>query len=145
MIEREKLNKILDAKDLLEGICKVEITIYDSGDFRLWVTPLSHICGMTEEERHKVLAVLTPIVGKLTMTLNGMDKWFNGEANGISITVCNADKCKILGYRTETRTVKKEIPVEVTYEEVEEEVQVPITDCDIRAGKATEEQLEVSA
>lgn len=145
MIDREKLNKLLDARDALEGIVKVEVTIYESGNFRLWVTPMSYYAGMTEDERHKTLAILTPLIGKLEMQLEGTDKWFRGEMEGLSITVAYADKCKVIGYKTITKTVKKEIEKPVEYEEVEEEVRVPITDCDIRQGKYSDSDIEVTA
>jgi hypothetical protein len=41
--------------------------------------------------------------------------------------------------------MKREIEREPVYEEVEEEVRVPITDCDIRSGKASESDIEVPA
>lgn len=97
--------------------------------------------GLEEERRRKIIAALTPLVGK--MNLSG-ESWV-GEGNGICVRAYQAQACKILGYKTVTKTVRKEIKRDPEYEEVEEEVSVPITDCDVKSGRFTESDIEVPA
>lgn len=142
MIDRVQLNKILDARDALEGVVKVDIQIYPEGNFRLWVTSEKSWETFAEDARHKALAVLTPLVGKIE---HFSDTDWRGEANDTTVYLSNASACKIVGYKKEKRVVQKEIEKPKEYEEVEEEVQVAITDCDIKQGRATADQIEVPA
>lgn len=145
MINREKLNDILNRIDSLEGVSRVELTVYSSGGFKLWAgCPDQSYRALTEEERRKVLLTLTPLVGKLEKTQTwGTDIDYKGSKDGIDITINRADKCKILGYKT--KIVKKQKMVEVEGEFEEEEERVPITDCDVIAGRANESQIEIPA
>lgn len=142
LIDRDKLNKILDARDSLERIASVDIEIYPGGDFRLWVTPMTYLAPMSEEERHKVLAALTPLVGKIERK---DETDYQGTGNGITVDLHRATTCKILGYKTVTKKFRKEIERQPEYEVVEEEVRVAITDCDVKAGRAKEDEIEVPA
>lgn len=140
MIDREKLGEMLDAADSLEDILNTDITVYSGGSFRLWVSPKSYSENLTEEQRHRALAILTPLVGKMTRS-NETD--YTGAGNNCSVYLNRASECKILGYKKVTKTVQKEIERPVEYEEVEEEVNEPITDCDIKAGRATVDEIEI--
>jgi hypothetical protein len=144
MIDREKLNKVLDAVEALTDPVEATITVTGYGDITINVYPKDFWeTGWTEEQRHKNLAAMTPLVGRLEKVVSGTDIGYKGEANGIFIRLNYVDSCKILGYRTEKKIVRKEVPVEVTYEDVEEEVRVPVTDCEIRSGTATMEDIEI--
>ncbi len=145
-MNRQKLDQILDVKESLEGIVEVEVTIYPSGRLRVWASPPSYYEKLTEEQRHKVIAALTPLTGKMEVELHERDKWWKGETKDVNVTFYRADECKIIGYRKVKKTVKKEVIIkeaEIEYETVEEEVDEPITDCDVRTGKSMEDDIEV--
>lgn len=151
MIDREKLNKILDARDSLEGIINVEVTCYASGGFRVWV---SKDWGkeLSEENRHKTLAILTPLVGRMEKQVSGTDISYSGELGNVNVYLSNVDKCKIVGWKKVVKSVAKTAVKEVVQEQEvetgdfeEQEELVPITDCEIRMGKASESDIEVPA
>lgn len=142
MLNRELLNKIFDKTDELEGIVNVDIQIYPGGAILLWVTPRSYFKPLPEEDRHKILAAFTPFVGKIELVSNTD---YKGEKDGVTVYLSRAKECKTVGYKIVKKTVRKEIEREPEYEEVEEEVQQPITDCDIKAGRASESDIEVPA
>jgi len=140
MIDRQKLEKIVNVIDSLTGLglrtsCDIKS---DSGIWYFWV-----YCerGMEETLRRKMIALCTTLVGRMEVT---GESW-TGEGNGISVYANNAQACKILGYKKVTKMVKEEIAREPQYLEVEKEVDVPITDCDIKSGKFTEKDIEVRA
>lgn len=140
MIDRNKVEKgvkVLEA--LLELEIKTDLEIYtDHRDWRLWAWCPD---GMPEDVRRKAIAIVTPLVGKTE--LSGND--WQGDGNGFVVYLNRANACKILGYKKETKLVKKEIQKEPEYKEVEEEVQIPITDCDVKNGKFSKEDIEVPA
>lgn len=147
MIDREKLTSILDRLDAIDSIEKELTLTINPTSFEISIFPKGWWSGkiFDEDDRHKIVGALTPLVGKLEKETSDGNISYAGEFNGISVSISRADKCKILGYRKVKRTVKKEIEKPVEYQEVEEEVRIPITDCDIRSGKATKDQIEVPA
>lgn len=147
MIDRSRVEKCLGVMDQLSEE-SVDLTIQETGDMSLVVYPKnwwSDAVQWTDEKRHGVLALLTPLVGRLDKKVDGTTIGYTGEKDGISIRINYADKCKIVGYKTTTKTVRKEIERPTEFEEVEEEVRVPITDCDIRSGKFSKDDIEVPA
>ena len=146
-LNREKINAVLDVvEQLTEENLTVSITGNGNIDVRLypknwWASG----CEWPEEKRHKILAMATPLVGKLNKEVDGMHIGYRGEKEGISIRMNYVDKCKVMGYKTVTKTVKKEIERDPEYEVEEVEERIPITDCDLRQGKFSEEDIEVKA
>lgn len=149
MIDREKIEKAIQALETLQNVDKdytkltirkndLQFDIYTND----WWKSGTH---WTDEERHANLGLLTPLVGKLEKKESDKNIGYAGEKDGISVNVNYVDQCKILGYKTVTKTVKKEIEREPEYEEVEEEQQIAITDCDIRTGRFKEDDIEVTA
>lgn len=139
MINRERLEKVAQAIDAL-----TEIGIRGTCDIKpenLWSFWAWCPIGMEDEKRRKVIAIVTPLVGK--MRLSG-EHW-KGKNEAIEVLAYQAQACKIVGYKTQIEKVRKEIEREPEYEEVEEEVRIPISDCDIKAGKYSEEDVEVPA
>lgn len=139
MINRERLEKVAQTIDTLG-----EIGIRGTCDIKpdsLWSFWAWCPVGMEEEKRRKVIAILTPLVGK--MHLEG-EHW-KGTNEFIDVMAYQAQACKIIGYKKIVKKVKKEIEREPEYEEVEEEVRIPISDCDIKAGKYSETDIEVPA
>ena len=139
MINRDRLEKVAEAIDSLgelgiRGTCDIKPDAQWS--FWAWCP-----AGMEEERRRKVIAIVTPLVGK--MRVSG-DHW-RGENEAIDAIAYKAQACKIVGYKTERKIVKREIARDPEYEDVEEEVRIPITDCDLKAGKFSEEDIEVTA
>lgn len=146
MINREKVAQFLDVMDQLTEE-SADFKIDQDGKFELVVYPQGWWSGKfwSEEKRHRLLALITPLIGKLEKVVDGRNIGYRGNNETTSIRLSYIDQCKILGYRTVTKTVRKEVEREPEYEEVEEETRVAITDCDIRAGKATEDQIEIRA
>jgi hypothetical protein len=139
MLNRDRLEKVAQAMDDLQ-----EIGIWTSCDLKsdsAWSFWAWCEAGMEEEKRRKVIAIMTRLVGK--MMLSG-DHW-KGNGNGIDALAYQAQACKILGHKRVTKMVKKEVEREPEYEEVEQEFLEPITDCDIKAGRYSEEDIEVPA
>lgn len=139
MIDRTKLEKIANVMDELEkfGI-RSSCDVKSDSVWNLWAWCSR---GMEEEKTRQIIAVLTPLVGK--MTRNG-ESWY-GIGDGIDVTAYQASACRILGHKKVIKTVKKEVERDPEYVEVEEEVLVPITDCDIKAGKFSKDDIEVPA
>jgi hypothetical protein len=152
MIDREKVSKVMDAMDAISEITRPNFTVNSDGTISMGVWPATWGDNLSDENRHKILGVLTPLVGRLDKKVDGTTIDYKGWGNGISISVYRIDSCKIVGYKKtvervakkETRVVKKEEEVE-TGEFEEEEKLVPITDCQIREGKASESDIEVPA
>jgi hypothetical protein len=147
MINREELTKMLDAFEKLENE-DAELSITSKGKILLRVYPLnwwSRGSEWPEEKRHSILALLTPFVGKMEKTIEGTTIGYKGEKDNISIRMNYVDKCKVVGYKIVTKTVKKEVERDPEYVEEEVEQRVAITDCDLRAGKFQEDDIEVRA
>lgn len=145
MLDREKINKFLNAMDNMpEEDASLSI---QEGKISLQVFPKNWWSGARwkEEKRHKMLALLTPLVGKLEKEEDGGNIGYRGESEGVSIRLAYIEKCKILGYKTVKKTVKKEIEREPEYETEEVEERVAITDCDVKQGRYKEEEIEVTA
>lgn len=140
MIDREKLEKAVQVVESLDDLgIKIDLEIYsDNRNWRFWAWCQE---GMPEDTRRKMIAICTPLVGK--MELSGQD--WEGSGNGFVVYLNRANACKIVGYKTTVKKVKREIEREPEYEEVEEEVKIPITDCDLKAGKFSESDIEVPA
>ena len=146
MINREQVEKCLVVMDALPDD-DVELSI-NSKSIELKVYPKNWYYAekqWTDEKRHEVLGIVTPLVGKLTKVVDGGSIGYKGEKDGLSIRMNYVDKCKILGYKTVTKTVRKEVEKEPEYVTEEVETRVAITDCDIRTGKFSETDIEVSA
>lgn len=152
MIDREKVAKVMDAVDSISEITRPSFSVNSGGSILISVWPASWGENLSDENRHKVLAALTPLVGRLDKKVDGTTIDYKGSGNDISINIYRIDSCKIVGYKKtvarvakkEMRTVEKEEEVE-TGEYEEEEKLVPITDCQIREGKASESDIEVPA
>lgn len=147
MIDREKINKLLDAMELLAEE-KVSLTIENDGDIGFSVYPKNWWTDgekWDDAKRHKVLGLVTPFVGKMEKRLNGTDIGYTGQKDHLTIRLNYVDQCKIVGYKTVTKKVQKEIEKPVEFEEVEETTQIPITDCEIRQGKFSESDIEIPA
>lgn len=146
MIDREKINKFLDAMDQLSEE-DADMTIDENGAVSLQVYPKNWWGGArwNEEKRHKMLALLTPLVGTLAKYEDGGNIGYRGDKPGVTIRLAFIDKCKILGYRTVTKTVRKEIEREPEFETEEVEERIAITDCDVKRGRFKEEDIEVPA
>ena len=62
------------------------------------------------------------------------------ERTGLLVTLYCYDICKIVGKRIEKRIVKKPaVPVEMV--EVEESVEVPVTNCELETGEVEEKDV----
>lgn len=146
MINREELNKVLDVMDKLTDE-DATLTIYQNSKMSLVVYPQRWIWGNVwdETKRHAMLALITPLIGKLEKKVDGTSIGYFGENETISIRLSYVDKCKVVGYKTVTKTVKKEVERDPEYIEEEVEERVAITDCDLRAGKFQEDDIEVRA
>jgi len=153
MINMEKLLKVVDAMNALPDM-SVTLTLESSGAMNVscWVKEYWSGAVLTEERRHEVLAILTPLVGKMEKEVNGTAIGYAGARDDLRINLNRIDKCTIVGYKKvtkrvpkmETRVVKEEKEVETGEFEEEEELK-PITDCEIRMGKASESDIEVPA
>lgn len=147
MINREQINKFLDVLEQLPDD-EVTLEIHQSGTIEFKVYP-KHWWqageNWTEEKRHKVLAICTPLVGKLEKHVEGRNIGYTGSKDNASVKLCYVDQCKVVGYKTVKKTVKREVERPVEFEEVEEEETVAITDCDIRQGRYSESDVEVPA
>ena len=148
MIDREKVEKCLAVLDQIPQEC-AGLEIKADGRLELIVYPkdwLSSSVQWTPERRHEVLALCTPLVGRLEKQESGGNIGYEGEKDGLLVRLNYVDKCKIVGYKTVTKTVKKEIErPEPEYETEEVEERVAITDCDIKTGRFKEDDIEVPA
>ena len=139
MIDREQLEKVAQAMDAIS-----ELGIQSSCDVKSnYKWSLYAWCDVNIEATkcRKLVAIMTPLVGKMTL----QDGSWKGEGDAFEVCAYQAQVCKIVGYKIEKKMVKKEIEREPEFEEVEEAVKIPITDCDIKQGKFTEADVEVSA
>lgn len=151
MIDREKLSKIVDAMEKLDDF-DVGLSVNGSGRMSLTIYVKGWWSGTrpTEERRHQVLALVTPLVGKMEKEVDGTDIGYKGQADNLSININRIDKCTILGYKKVTKRVPK-TTTKMVEEEVEtgefedEEELLPITDCQVRMGQASESDVEVPA
>lgn len=141
MIDKNQVIKCIDAiNEILElnaGL-RPDLTIKADSRFTLWIFGPEE--GLPDDLRQKAVAILTRLTGK--MELSGRD--WEGKNEEICTYFPHAQACKVIGYKKVVRTVRREIEREPEYEEVEEEQEVPITDCDIKAGRASEADIEVS-
>lgn len=147
MIDREKVNKFLDVMDQLNTE-QLSLTIDNDTHLSLSVYPRNwYLDGVqwTDDKRHEVLGLCTPLVGRLDKKVDGTTIGYRGEKDGDQVRLSYVDRCKIVGYKTVKKTVRKEVEREPEYETEEVEEQVPITDCDIRTGKFAKEDVEVLA
>lgn len=147
MLDRQKINQLLD---VLETLSEEDATLQITGggkiDLRVYPLYWWHTgVQWPEEKRHKILALLTPFVGKLTKEVDGQTIGYRGEKDNLAIRLNYVDKCKVVGYKTVTKTVKKEVEREPEYVEEEVEERIAITDCAIREGKFSESDIEVPA
>lgn len=143
MLDREKLNRVIDAYESIVEISDPDISINAQGEIKLTVWPKSWVREPTDDERHTLVNTLTPLVGKMDKQISGTSIGFAGSADGISVSIYRADVCKVVGYKT--KITKKPKVIEVEDEFVEEEERIAITDCDIKAGKFSEADIEVPA
>lgn len=146
MIDREKVEQCLKILDQLPEE-SADIHVYANGSIDIKIYPKNWYMdgnAWSDEKRHQVLSLVTPLFGKLEKHVSGRDIGYTGKKDNVSITMQYVDKCKILGYKTVTKTVKKEVEREPEYQEEEVEERIPITDCDIRAGKYSEDDIEAS-
>lgn len=140
MIDRERLTKVADAMDALTelGIRSTVDVKTEEYTWNFWAwCPI----GMEENLRRKVIAIMTRLVGKMEIQDSN---WYGIKEGEIDAMAYQAQACKIVGYKKETKMVKKEIEHETKYEEVEEEVSIPVTDCDIKSGKFSLSDIEVT-
>jgi len=147
MINRDDVEKCLIVLEKLANE-SADMTISSSGHIELEIYPKNWYYSAvqwSDEKRHEVLSLVTPLVGRMEKQVDGTNIGYRGEKEKLTIRMNYVDKCKVLGYKKVTKTVQKEIEREPEYETVEEEIQVPITDCDIRQGKFKEEDIEVEA
>jgi hypothetical protein len=147
MINREEVKAVLD---VMENLTDEDVTIEILGTGKIYIRLYpknwwSHGSEWPEEKRHKILAMVTPLVGKLNKEVDGTHIGYKGEKGNIAIRMNYVDKCKVLGYKTVTKTVKEEVEREPEYVEKEVEERIAITDCDIRQGKFSEDDIEVTA
>lgn len=142
MIDRERVIKCFDANEAILALnpkLDVHIDIRNTRSCNLWVFCPTE--GLPDDLRQEIIAILTPLVGN--MVIDGRD--WRGNHDGLSIYFMHAQACKILGYKKVVRTVKRKIERDPEYEEVEQEQRVPITDCDVKAGRFKEDEIEVPA
>lgn len=148
MIDREKVEKCLAVLDQIPEE-SAELRVGAKGGIELTIYPKnwwSSAIQWTSERRHEVLALCTPLVGRLDKEEGGGNIGYKGEKDGLTVRLNYVDKCKIVGYKTVTKTVKKEIErPEPEYETEEVEERIAITDCDIRTGKFKRDDIEVTA
>ena len=147
MIDRDQVEKCLAVLDQISEE-SVDVRIYGDGKVELTIYPKNwwlNAIQWTDQKRHEVLALVTPLVGKMEKQVDGTTIGYTGEKDNLKIRMNYVDKCKIVGYKTVTKTIKKEVEREPEYETTEEEVRVPITDCDIRTGKFSKDDIEVPA
>lgn len=144
MIDRNQIRLFLDVLERLQEE-DAKVTIDQGGKIDLTVYPKEYWRDgqhWGDEKRHEMLALITPLVGRLDKHVDGRNIGYRGEKENVTIRLAYVDQCRILGYKTVTKTVKKEIDRVPEYEEVEEEQRVAITDCDIRQGKYSENDIE---
>ena len=134
MIDREKVLKCLD---ILQTLPDDDVTIQ--------ITHKNVSLRIYPKNWYEVLALVTPLVGRLDKLEERGNIGYKGEKDGLSVNLNYVDKCKIVGYKTVTKTVKKEIEREPEYEIEEITERVAISDCDIRTGKFKETDIEVPA
>lgn len=145
-MNRIQINQLIDVLEQLKEE-DADLQITSKGLLTLKVFPDGWWMTGNEwpdEKRHKILALLTPFVGKLNKEVDGTHIGYCGEKDNLYIRLSYVDKCKIVGYKTVTKTVKKEVEREPEYIEEEMTEQVPITDCAIREGKFSEDDIEVT-
>ena len=149
MINRQKLNKVLNVIERLNNPSEATVTARGDGKIEVAVWPMNWWSDRkywSADERHKNLAVLTTLVGKLEIIVDDGKISYKGERDEITIGLYYVGKCKILGYKNIVEMVEREIErKELKYETVEKTRQIPITDCDIRMGKFKMEDIEVKA
>lgn len=145
MIDRQKINKVLDCVYKYSETENLSISISPSGDISVSIYPKgwwNEGTHWSDEKRHEVLASVTPLVGKMEKHISDRNIGYSGSKDGISIRLDYINQCKILGYKTIKKTVQKEIERKPEYETEEVEERVAITDCDLRQGKFKESDIE---
>lgn len=146
-MNRDQINKFLDVMDHLTEE-EATLTIYQNGKINLSVYPKNWYQSgnhWSEEKRHSMLSLITPLVGKLVKHISDRNIGYSGENENVTVRLCYIDQCKIVGYKKVTKTVRREIERPTEYEEEEVTENIPITDCDIRVGKFKEDDIEVPA
>ena len=59
---------------------------------------------------------------------------------GLTVSLYGSDVCKIVGKRIEKRMVQRpSVPVEMV--EVEESIEIPVTNCDLENGNVKKEEV----
>jgi len=140
LINREKLNRILTLVESNPNI-RADLDIQaPSGRMRLWIWRINS-APFNEQERHEVLAQFTPLVGRVDKKRDLGDIDFVGSCEDLEIRINCAEACTIVGYKIRRKQKPKMVAVEGEYEEDIE--RVPVTDCDIKSGKYSAEDLEV--
>ena len=151
MINKELLLRCIDAIAALSSEDDVTLTLKNNKPINLTVYPKD---WWTEDEvnRRRILSVLTPLVRSMNKEVDGTNIHYRGTIEGLEVQLRYAGSCKIVGYKKKTTYVqKKEVRIVEKEEEVEtgeteeQEELVPITDCEIRMGKASESDIEVPA
>lgn len=139
-MNREQINKILDSFERLPEGIRYYLEIKNSGlEINIW--PGDWYTPYSDNDRHKVIALLTPFVGKLEKIKTvGTDIDFIGEIEGCKVQINRADVCKIVGYKV-TTTAKPKMVATGDIEIIEE--RQTITDCDIKSGKFSEADITV--
>jgi hypothetical protein len=141
MIDRKEIIRYANLiSDLIEvnADLRPELTVSKSG-VRLWLWGPSE--GIPDKDRQKAIALLTPFVGKM----EAHERDWEGHQGGVDIFFPHANLCRVVGYKTVKKIVRREKEREPEYEEVEETQQIPITDCDLRANRFSGSDIEVSA
>lgn len=151
-MNKELAIKAIDAIEVAQAYCDAQVTIYGDGRISVYAAPKNWGNSLEEEARHKVLGLLTPLVGKLNKRNVDTTIHYEGSDGSTKVEIRRADTCTIVGYKKRvrsipkmvTKTVEKEEEVESGEYEEEEEL-IPITDCQIRQGEASEDDIEVPA
>lgn len=144
--------KVIEAVSEANNYCDAQVTFYGDGRINIYASPKNWGSTLEEYARHKVLGLLTPLVGKLSKRNQDTQIHYEGADGNTKVEIRRADTCKIVGYKkrirliakVEIKTVKKEEEVETGEYEEQEEL-IAITDCQIREGSAHEDDIEVPA
>lgn len=121
----KNLERALQVKrSLKDQYCSIEV----NHDWTIRV-----YCHPDEEHMHEAVSAATPLIGRLDKKVDVAGYFnFSGANEVFEVIVMTPQKCAIIGHRIERKPITKIIETGEF-----EEVKVPVTDCDLKSGRAT--------
>lgn len=138
MINRERLEKCLEAMERLGPICQCSITVDYDGSLIFAVNPKDYSTPFDMATRREVLSTIVPLVGKLNKYVSGQDVSFSGSKDRLYVQVNRIAQCKIVGHKVEM------VPEMVATGKMIER-RTPVSDCQIKQGDVDIAKVELIA